>query len=147
MGNPASFCKRLSTQPGRENVPCRVDIAIVRRSTAKAYPLPYSKICDTFRPRRREIPTRRTDLGTTRFVDFRVLHSVPAGLVAEHSSEGRPARVVHRLCHPCTAKLRTGNVPDIKSPMLTHEPRRELVKVILSHVRNLVVQRPHSLCL
>src|ERR1700751_4885515 len=56
VGNPASFCKRLSTQPGRENVPCRVDVAIVRRPTTGTYPLPYSKICDTFRPRRREIP-------------------------------------------------------------------------------------------
>src|SRR6201987_6242021 len=124
MGNPASFCKRLSTQPGRADILRCVDVTIMRRPTARAYPLPYSKICDTFRPRRREIPARRTDLGTTRFVHFRVLHPVPACLVAEHSSEGRPARVVHRLCHPCTAKLRTGNVPDINSPMLTHDARR-----------------------
>src|SRR6478672_10666151 len=107
MGNPASFCKGLSTQPGREDVLRRVDVAIMRRPAAGTHPLPHSKICDTSRPRRWEIPTRRADLGTTKFVDLRVLHSVPAGLVAEHSPEGRPARVVHRLCHLRAAELRT----------------------------------------
>jgi hypothetical protein len=52
MGNPASFYKRLSTQPGREDVPRRVDVPIVRRTAAGTHPLSHSKICDTSRPRR-----------------------------------------------------------------------------------------------
>ena len=41
-----SFCK--TAMPGRENVACRVDIAVMHRSTVHAAPLSYSKTCDTF---------------------------------------------------------------------------------------------------
>ncbi len=36
--------------PGRENVPGRVHIAVVRDTARTAGPLSYSKSCDTFRP-------------------------------------------------------------------------------------------------
>src|SRR5690554_3866697 len=46
--------------PGRENVTCRVDIAIVGDTTPTARPFSYFKSCDTFRPRFGQAATTRT---------------------------------------------------------------------------------------
>src|SRR5258706_6814881 len=78
-----------------EDIGCRVDITIMRDTTLRTYPPSYSEVCDTFRPRL--AGARRTDSGRERFIHFLVPSPVRSRFVAEHGSEGRPARIEHGL--------------------------------------------------
>ena len=66
-----SFNKRI--QPDAENVASGVYVAVVFRSAIVAGPHPLRQVCDTFRPRRRETPALRTDLGRERLETSSVL--------------------------------------------------------------------------
>ena len=63
-----SFCK--TAMPRRENVPCRIDISIMRRATLGTSPFSYSKSCSTFRTTLAYTATARAGFGSVRFVDF-----------------------------------------------------------------------------
>src|SRR5580692_5956865 len=78
-----------------EDIASRVDISIMQNTTLSTYPASYSEVCDTFRPRL--AVAKRTDSGRERFIDFLVASPVRSRFVAEHASEGRPARIEHRL--------------------------------------------------
>ena len=56
--------------PDRENVLCRIDIAVVRDTTRTARPFSYSKPCDTFRPAVGQSATTATGLGGVCLVNF-----------------------------------------------------------------------------
>ena len=62
-----------------------------------AFPLSYSKACDTSRPRNGPCATVRAGLGGEAFVNFDILSAMPNGLVRQHFSEGRPACIEHGL--------------------------------------------------
>ena len=62
-----------------------------------AFPLSYSKACDTSRPRIGQCAAIRAGLGGKAFVHFHVLRAMPHGLVRQHLAKGRPACIKHRL--------------------------------------------------
>src|SRR5882724_10261120 len=77
-----------------EDIQSRVDVTIMQHSTLRTYPTSYSEVCDTFRPRL--ACAKRTVSGGERFIDFLVRGPVRKRFVAEHVSEGRPARIENR---------------------------------------------------
>ena len=96
-----------------------IHITIMRCATATATPMPYSKVCDTSRPRIRLVAATRADLGAKRFAHFLKPRAMPNGLVREHASEGRPATVQYRLghagfCQSSRIDIANGNV--VKAP-------------------------------
>ncbi|CAK0035122.1 Uncharacterised protein [Burkholderia pseudomallei] len=123
------------SRPGKD-IKRSVHIAIMTSITFTAYPMPYSKICDTFRPLRRHCATRRTDLGRETFVNFLVLRAMPNGLVREHCSEGRPARIVDRLRHAGLGESSRIHVPYGDVIEFPHNAMRELVEKIRTRTRN-----------
>ena len=132
-------------QPDAKDVPGRIDIAIMRRPAVRAFPAPYSKICDTSRPRRGHRAARRADLGTPAFVNIDI-HRLPSGsFVSQHVSEARPGSVKDGLCHPCLRQRRGAYVANRYQLVLPSDPRGLLVKVVAAGVRNLGMDRPNSL--
>jgi hypothetical protein len=88
---------RRSMPRTEEDIQSRVDVTIMQYATLRTYPASYSEVCDTFRPRL--ACAKRTDSGGERFIDFLVPGSVRKRFVAEHVSEGRPARIENGLRH------------------------------------------------
>lgn len=95
-----------------------------------ANPLPYSKARDTSRPPRRQRAARGADLGGKRFAHFLVRCSVRNRFVAEHVSEGRPARIVDGLGHAGLGKSRRIHIPNGDVVELSHDATRELMQEI-----------------
>ncbi len=62
-----------------------------------AFPFPYSKACDTSRPRIGQCAAIRAGLGGKAFVHFHVPCAMPHGLVRQHPAERRPACIKHGL--------------------------------------------------
>jgi hypothetical protein len=111
-----------------EDIQSRVDITIMRHPTLRAYPASYSEVCDTFRPRLAR--ARRTDSGRERFIDFLVPGPARSRLVAEHASEGRPARIENRLRHAGLDESRGTHIADRNIVELSNDAGREfMVKV------------------
>ncbi len=104
-----------------------------------ALPFSYSKICDTFRPRVRQVAATRTDLGGKTFVDLVELCAMPDSLVREELSKGRPAGIEHRLCHGCFRQRRRVDVTHCDIVEVAHQARRQLMVEVASPVRNLGV--------
>ena len=51
---------------------------------------------------------------------------MPQGLIAEHLSERRPARIQNGFCHPHLGQTRSVHLTNDDAAMLTHKPRRLL---------------------
>lgn len=134
---------RLTFQPDPEDVQRSVDIAIVRRSAVRTDPRPYSKPCDTFRPRRRQGAARRTGLGTESFVGLNKHSPVPAGLVAEHVAEHRPACIGHGFSHPGLLQPGRVHIADDDQTVFASDLRGPFVKVVAAGVRDLCVDRTY----
>src|SRR3977135_3978288 len=64
-----------------------------------AYPLPYSKVCDSVRPRIGKASTTRADLGGKALIDFLVPRAMLNSLVREHRTEARPRGIENGLGH------------------------------------------------
>jgi len=122
--------------PHSENVRSSVDITVMTDTAITTRPLSYSKVCDTSRPRRRQLAARRTDLGAEPFIDFFVPSPVPNGFETEHVSKGRPAGVIHRLRHAGLGESRCVDVPYRDVVELPHDPVRELVQEVATIVRD-----------
>lgn len=136
LKNGNSACATLMFQRGRENVLGSVDIAIMRRSAVSAFPRPYSKTCDTFRPRRRHTATRRADLGTPAFVNINI-HGLPSGrFIPQHMPEARPTGIENGLCHSRLYQLGGAYVADRYQSVLPNDPRGLFVKVVTASVGN-----------
>ena len=99
-----------------------------------AYPLPYSKPCDTSRPRVGQGAATRTGLGGKTFAHFLNPCAMPNGLVRELSSKGRPGCVTDAFCHLGLGKLAGRHVADRDVVELTHDTVRELVQEVISGV-------------
>src|SRR6516164_4478932 len=82
-----------------ENVYRSIGITIMYRTAITPYPLSYSKVCDTFRPRLGQSAASRADLGGKTFVHFFVPRAMLNSLVREHASKGRPACIENGLRH------------------------------------------------
>ncbi len=134
----------LMFQRGREYVPGSVGIAIVRSPAVRTKPLPYSKPCDTSRPRRWQTATRRTGLGTPAFVNIDI-DRLPSGrFVPQHMSEARPASIKNGLRHSRFGKLGRAYVADRYQSVLPNDPRGLLVKVMASGIGDLRRNSPDA---
>ena len=140
-GSPSG---RLTFQPDTENVPSRVDIAIVQCTAVRAFPMPHSERAHTFRAARGDRPASRTRSGSPSFVGHHEHRPVPSGLVPEHVSECRPGCVEHGFCHPSSGKLSGLHIADDDVSIITREPRRLLVQVMLAGVGDLGVDRAYA---
>ena len=116
----------------------------MRNTTATTYPLPYSKVCDTFRPRVGQGATTRTDLGTKRLVDFLEPRAMLNSLVREHRSEGRPTCVSDAFRHVGFGKFRGRHVADRDVIELSHDTVRELVQKVPARIGDASVDARRS---
>jgi hypothetical protein len=115
-----------------KDIQSRVDIAIMEMTTTTAYPLPYSKVCDTVRPRVGKASTTRTDLGGKALVDFLIPRAMLNSLVREHCTEVRPRSIKNGLGHvgfgqACGVDIANRNI--VKVP---HDSVREFVQEVLA---------------
>src|SRR3990167_913997 len=124
-----SLCRRHMSVPGKDVQGC-VGIPIMRNTTTTANPLPYSKVCDTSRPRIGQCATIRTDLGAERLVHFLIPRAMPKGLVREHRTKGRPACVRDAFRHAGPGEFGGRHVAHRDVVKLTYEPVRELVQEV-----------------
>ena len=101
--------RRTSTT---ENVFRGIEITIMYRTALTARPFPYSKACDTSRPRIGHFTTIRTGLGGEAFVHFDIPRAMPNGLVRQHFSERRPAGIKHGLRQAGSGESASINIAD-----------------------------------
>ncbi len=106
-----------------------------------AFPLSYSKTCDTFRPRAAR--AARTGLGRKRFIDLIEPYACVIALVPKHGPERRPARVEHRLAVLSFREGRSIHVADKDCTVLASEPAAGLMQKVLPAVRDPGVDRLH----
>jgi len=135
-----SLCRRHMPVPG-QNVAGGVDVPVVLGTTVAATPRPYSKVCDTFRPRSGQSAALRTDLGRKRLIDFLIPRAMPKGLVRQHRSEVGPACIENGLRHAglgesCRVDVSHGDVVE-----LSNDAGRELVQLVMPGVADLGVDR------
>ena len=107
-----------------EKVQRSIHITIMRHLALTARPASYSKVCDTFRPRRRHRAARRTDLGGESLLDFRVPRAMLNSLVREHLTETRPAGIEDGLGHAGPGKSCGRDVTDCDVIKLPHDAAR-----------------------
>lgn len=117
-----------------EKVQRSIHIPIMRHLALTARPASYSKVCDTFRPRRRHRATRRADLGGESFADFLIARAMLNSLVREHLAEARPAGIENGLGHAGRGKSRGRDVTDRDVIELSHDAARELVQKVAPRV-------------
>ncbi len=117
-----------------EKVQRSIHITIMRHLALTARPASYSKICDTFRPRRRHRAARRADLGGESPLDFPIPRAMLNSLVREHLTEARPARIEDGLRHAGPGKSRGRDVPDRDLIKLPHAAARELVQKVAPRI-------------
>ena len=108
-----------------------------------AFPLSYSKACDTFRPRIGQEAAIRTGLGGKTFAHFFAPGSCRNRLIFEHCSEGRPTSIKNRLRHVGFSESGSINVAYCYVIKLSHEAIRQLVMKIIASVRGLCVNGFH----
>src|SRR3984893_11289598 len=97
----------------------------MRDTTLRTYPASYSELCDTFRPR--FASAKRTVSGRARFIDFLVPGPARKRFVAEHVSEGRPARIKHGLRHAGFGESGGVHIADRDVIEVSNDTGRELV--------------------
>lgn len=107
-----------------------IHITIMRHLALTARPASYSKVCDTFRPRRRHRAALRADLGGESFLDFLIPRAMLNSLVREHLTESRPAGIEDGLRHAGPGKSCGGDVTDRDLIKLPHDAARELVQKV-----------------
>lgn len=135
---------RLTFQPGPEDVQCRVDVAIVRRPTIITNPRPYSKTCDTFRPRLRKTPASRTDLGTISLTDIDI-HGLPSGrFIPQHMSEARPTCIQDGLSHLGLCEFGCAYITDDDKLVFSNDLGGLFVEVVAPSIGDLGVDRGGS---
>jgi hypothetical protein len=76
-----------------------IHITVMHTTTHRTNPAPYSKTCDTFRPRIGHGAAIGAGLGRKRFVHFFKPRAMLNSLVRQLSSEGRPASIKNGLRH------------------------------------------------
>ena len=120
-----------------------IHITIMHTSTLRTNPIPYSKACDTFRPRIWQSAAIRTGLGCIALADFLKPCAMPNGLVREFVSKSRPSSIKHRLGHSGLGQACGIHVTYRDVIKLTHDAGAELVVKIIAAIRYLSVYRTH----
>ena len=108
----------------------------MHNTTATTHPLPYSKVCDTSRPRVGQGAATRTDLGTERLIHFLEPRAMLNSLVREHRSEGRPAYVSDAFRHAGFGEFRGRHIADRDVIEFVDKPARQLVQKVPARVRD-----------
>ena len=132
-----------------KDIPCRVHIAIMDITAITAYPLPYSKVCDTVRPRVGKASTTRADLGRKALIDFLIPRAMLNSLVREHRTEARPRGIEKGLGHPGPGQSCGVDISNRDVIKLTHDAVRELMQEIPARVRDPAVDlrgEPFLMC-
>ena len=135
--------RRLAFQPDTENVLSSVNIPIVRRSALAAIPASYSQPFLTLRATERA--ALRTGYGSVSFVGLYKRRPVPAGFIAEHRFEHRPARVIDGLRHPCFRELGSAHIADDDGLVFPRDARGFDMVLMTARVRDLGVYRADAL--
>ena len=136
-------CQSLTFQADTKNVACCVDVAIVRATTARTFPMPHLQTCDTFRAA--ECKTLRTGCRSQSFVNFDKTRLVPSGLVGKHVSQHRPSCVAYGFRHTRLGKFGGADIADDDDAVLPSNPRGFLVKLMSARVGDLGVDRLDAL--
>jgi len=123
-----------------EDIESRINVAIMDMIAVTAYPLPYSKVCDTVRPRVRECSTARADLGRETLIDFLIPRAMLNSLVREHRTEARPRRIQNGLGHLCPRQSRSVEIAHCDVVKLAHDAVREFVQEIPARIGDLGVK-------
>ena len=106
--------------------------------------MPYSKPCDTFRPRIGQGAAIRAGLGGELLVDFFKPGAMLNSLVRELHSEGRPACIKNRLRHAGFGESRGICIAYCDVIEFPNDTIRELVVKIFSPVGNLCMDNPDT---
>src|ERR1700683_2958772 len=114
----------------------------MRNATVRTSPISYSKVCDTFRPRRGQRAARRAALGGESLVYFDVFGPMPDGFVVELGSKLRPGRIKNRLCQPGCGEAGRMHVARADTVVLPHQTRGEFVQEVFTGADDLRVDRP-----
>ena len=120
-----------------------IHITIMHTTTPRTNPVPYSKTCDTFRPRIGHGAAIGAGLGRKRFVHFFKPRAMLNSLVRQLSSEGRPASIKNGLRHTGLGKSGGIHVAYRNVIKLTHDAGAEFVVKIVPAIGNLRVNRLH----
>src|SRR5690348_4483708 len=110
-------------------------------TTSATDPLSHSEALSTLWAAARS--TRGTDLRGKSLVNLDVLTSVPHGFVAKVASKLRPAGIEHGFGQAGAGQSAGIDVADADAPVLTHEPRGQLVQEVPATVRDLGVDGAH----
>ena len=121
-----------------------IHITIMHTATPRTNPIPYSRACDTFRPRIGQNATIRTGLGCIALADFFKPCVMPNGLVREFVSKSRPSSIKNRLDHGGLGQACGVHVAHRNIVKLTHDAGAELVVKIIAAIRYLRVYRRHT---
>ena len=108
----------------------------MHNTTATTHPPPYSKVCDTSRPRIGQGAATRTDLGTERFIHFLEPRAMLNSLVREHRSEGRPAYVRDAFRHAGFGEFRGRHIANRDVIEFVDKSVRQLVQKVPARVRD-----------
>jgi len=130
-----------------QNIFCGIYISIMRTATVRTNPIPYSKVCDTFRPRIGQSAAIRADLGAKRFIHLFKPRAMLNSLVRQLSSEGRPARIQNGLRHAGPGESGGVDVAYRDVIKFFDEAHRKLVVKVAAPVSYLRVNRFHALFL
>jgi hypothetical protein len=113
-------------------------------TTITAFPLSYSKVCDTFRPRIGHCPAIRTDLGGKAFIYFLKPGAMLNSLVRKLITKRRPASIDYRLRH---AGLDEGGgvyIADYDVVKVMNNAGGTLVKKVVARIGDLCVNGSYA---
>lgn len=123
--------------PGfRQDILSGIYITIMHSTAIIASPIPYSKVCDTFRPRRGQAAARRTDLGGKTFVHFLKPCAMLNSLVRELSTEGRPTYIKNGFRHSGLGEFDGADIPHRDIVELPDDAGREFVVKVAPRISN-----------
>jgi phosphotransferase system IIB component len=109
-----------------------------------AYPLSYSKVCDTFRPRLGQAAAIRTELGSKTFIDYLSSCATHNSVVREHISERRQACIQHKLGQAGLGESGGMHIAYHDVIKLLDDAVRELVQKITSAMGDLAMGSLHA---
>ena len=104
--------------------------AIMAATAITAYPLPYSEVCDTGRPRVGKTSTARADLGRKALIDFLVPRAMLNSLVREHRTQARPRSIENGFGHPGPGQSCGIDIAHCDVVKLPHDAVPEVVQEI-----------------
>jgi hypothetical protein len=119
-----------------QNIFSGIHITIMLTATFRTSPIPYSKVCDTFRPRIGQCAAVRTDLGGKSFTHFFKPGAMLNSLVRKLISKGRPTGIQYGLRHIGLGEPSGIHVADGNVVKFSHNAMRQFVLKIISPIRH-----------